>query len=69
MRNNHRTLIKIIFNPILRFLGFSIVSVFDDCDNFVRYEIREYPRYCRIINNCRYVGDQNGRSNHLAEGK
>jgi hypothetical protein len=45
----HRTLLKIIINPILRKLGYSIVSVIDDNDKFIRYELREYPKYCKVI--------------------
>lgn len=37
---NHRTLIKVIFNPILRLFGREIVSVLDEQDKFVRYEIK-----------------------------
>jgi hypothetical protein len=44
----HRTKIKVLLNPILRKIGFSIVSVFDD-ENFIGYQIRKYPKYCKII--------------------
>lgn len=45
----HRTVLKIIFNPILRKFGYSIVSCFDEKDNFMKYKIREYPKYCKVI--------------------
>ena len=46
----HRTLIKVIFNPILRIFGWSIVSVFnDDYTKFIKYEIRRYPEHCEIV--------------------
>lgn len=44
----HRTLLKIIFNPILRKFGWSIVSVFKN-NKFIGYQIREYPKYCKVI--------------------
>lgn len=46
----HRTVLKIIFNPILRkIFKCSIVSHFDENNNFVKYQIREYPKYCKVI--------------------
>ena len=45
----HRTLLKIIFNPILIKMGYSIVSHIDENNKFVRYEIRPYPKYCKVI--------------------
>lgn len=47
-KTTHRTLLKIILNPILRKMGWSIVSVFNN-DTFIRYELRKYPQYCKII--------------------
>ena len=47
----HRTLLKIIFNPILRkFFKCSIVSCFDENNNFLKYQIKEYPKYCKVKN-------------------
>lgn len=40
-RTNHRTLLKIILNPILRKFGFEIVSCFSEQDKFLRYELRK----------------------------
>lgn len=40
-RTNHRTLLKIILNPILRKFGFEIVSCFSEQDEFLRYELRK----------------------------
>jgi hypothetical protein len=45
----HRTLLKVLLNPILRKFGYSIVSVFDNNWNFLKYELREYPKYCQKI--------------------
>jgi len=44
----HRTMLKIILNPILRKLGCSIVSHIEN-DKFIKYEIRPYPKYCKVI--------------------
>ncbi len=44
----HRMLFKMILNPIFRKIGFSIVSCFED-DKFIKYQIREYPKYCKVI--------------------
>ena len=44
----HRTWFKVIFNPILRKFGWSIVSVFEN-DKLLRYELRKYPENCKII--------------------
>jgi hypothetical protein len=35
---NHRTLIKVVFNPILRIFGVEIVSIFRE-GNFIRSEL------------------------------
>lgn len=40
-RVRHKTLLKIIFNPILRLFGLKIVSCFDENDKFIKYEIRK----------------------------
>ena len=40
---NHRTLFKIILNPILRLFGFEIVSIFNGND-FVNYDIHKCKR-------------------------
>ncbi len=46
----HRTMLKMIFNPILRKFGCSIVSHIDTRNNkFIRYEVRSYPQNCRVI--------------------
>lgn len=45
----HRTWLKVICNPILRKLGWSIVSVMDENNNFIKYQIRSYPKYCPVI--------------------
>jgi hypothetical protein len=45
----HRTFIKVFLNPYLRYLGYSIVSVLDENDVFIRYEIKPYPQYCRKL--------------------
>ena len=44
----HRTLLKILLNPILRKIGYSIVSYIEK-DKFIKYQIREYPKYCKVI--------------------
>lgn len=44
----HRTWFKVIFNPILRRFGYSIVSCLKD-DRLVRYELRKYPQNCPVI--------------------
>jgi len=49
MIKRHRTFIKVFLNPYLRYLGCSIVSVLDDDDNFIRYELKPYPQYCKKI--------------------
>ena len=39
----HRTRLKVILNPILRWFGWQIVSVIDtETDTFIRYEFRRY---------------------------
>lgn len=43
----HRTMLKIIFNPVLRKFGYSIVSHIGDEGEFIKYQIREYPKYCK----------------------
>lgn len=46
----HRVLFKVIFNPILRMFGWSIVSVFNaDNKRFIRYELRKYPEHCEVV--------------------
>jgi glycosyltransferase involved in cell wall biosynthesis len=45
----HKTMLKIILNPILRKFGCSIVSYMDDNDRFIRYGIRSYPKNCKVI--------------------
>ena len=45
----HKTLIKTLFNPILRNFGYSIVSVIDNNNKFLRYELKPYPKYCNKI--------------------
>lgn len=38
---NHRPLIKILINPLIRIIfSKEIVSIFDENDNFIKYEIR-----------------------------
>ena len=39
----HRTWLKVMLNPILRWFGWQIVSVIDtETDKFIRYELRRY---------------------------
>ena len=45
----HRTILKIILNPILRKFGCSIVSHINDNGEFIKYEIRPYPQNCRVL--------------------
>lgn len=45
---NHRTLLKILFNPILRRFGVSIVSIMTEDGKFIRYTILPYPQNCPI---------------------
>ena len=45
----HRTILKILLNPILRKFGYSIGSHIVDEGEFIRYQIREYPKYCKVI--------------------
>ena len=40
----HRSMLKILCNPFLRSIGFVIVSVIDQNDNFLAYEIRRYRK-------------------------
>ena len=47
MRSHHRTWFKVILNPVLRRLGFSIVSIFQD-GVLKGYAIRRYPQHCGI---------------------
>jgi hypothetical protein len=44
----HRVWFKVLFNPILRIFGWSIVSVFDERWFLERYEIRRYPEHCKV---------------------
>lgn len=45
----HRTLLKMLCNLILRrFFKCSIVSKFEN-NEFIGYQIREYPKYCRVL--------------------
>ncbi len=40
----HRTWFKVLFNPVLRRMGFVIISVFDEPSNRVLgYRLRRYP--------------------------
>lgn len=41
VRTHHKTLLKVILNPILRKFGFQIVSCFDG-NTFLKYEIRKF---------------------------
>lgn len=43
----HNTILKRWLNPVLRRLGWSIVSVFNE-DRFLGYRLRRYPQYCAI---------------------
>lgn len=45
----HRTILKIVLNPILRKFGCSIVSHIKDNSEFIKYEIRSYPQNCKVI--------------------
>ena len=40
---NHRSLLKVCFNPILRLAGIEIASLFDD-NEFKRYVLKRCPR-------------------------
>ena len=40
---NHRSLLKVCFNPFLRVIGVEIASLFDD-NEFKRYMIKRCPR-------------------------
>lgn len=45
----HRTWFKVLFNPILRKLGWSICSVFDDeTRTLIGYKILPYPENCKV---------------------
>lgn len=44
----HRTILKMILNPVLRRFGCSIVSVIEN-DKFIQYEIRSYPQNCKVL--------------------
>ena len=68
MRTTHRTLLKIILNPILRKLGWSIVSVFID-DTFVRYELRSYPQYCKVIKEVPVEGKETNEYTYRNQSK
>ena len=46
--NYHRTWFKILFNPILRKFGWSIVSVFND-NKLKGYQLKRYPQYCKVL--------------------
>lgn len=46
----HRTILKIILNPILRIFGWSIVSKMED-NKFLGYDIRRYPKNCKVVLN------------------
>lgn len=48
MVKQHRTLLKIIINSILRKFGYSIVSVFNE-NKFIKYQIKKYPEFCPVI--------------------
>ena len=45
----HRIWFKVLLNPILRRVGFSIVSVFRG-SKLIGYRIKRYPKYCKVIN-------------------
>ena len=46
----HRTLLKVLLNPILRTFGWSIVCYIDVVtDKFLGYGIKPYPKYCKLI--------------------
>jgi hypothetical protein len=44
----HRTWFKVIFNPILRKFGRSIVSIFSG-NTLKGYQLRKYPENCEVI--------------------
>lgn len=48
MVTHHRVWFKVIFNPILRKFGYSIVSKFKD-DKLVGYSLKRYPENCQIV--------------------
>lgn len=43
----HKTWLKFLFNPVLRFLGWTIVSLFKN-QKFDGYELRRYPTNCKV---------------------
>jgi len=45
----HRKWFKILLNPLLRILGWSIVSHIDEDDKVIGYSIRRYPENCRKV--------------------
>lgn len=45
----HRTWFKVLLNPILRKIGWSIVSVVSD-NKVLGYELRKYPENCKVLN-------------------
>ena len=45
----HRTILKIVMNPILRKFGCSIVSKISDKGEFMGYQVKPYPKYCKVI--------------------
>ena len=49
----HWTLLKAVFNPVLRKCGYSIVSIFDGT-KFIRYELRPYPEFCKLLRSKHY---------------
>jgi hypothetical protein len=45
---HHWTITKTVCNPILRLLGYSIISIITNEGEFKGYKIRKYPKYCAI---------------------
>jgi hypothetical protein len=47
--NNHTKWIQYICNPLMRKFGWNIVSIWDEADKFVEYQIRKYPENYKIV--------------------
>jgi hypothetical protein len=45
----HRTWFKVVFNPVLRKMGWSIVSHIDEGNQVVGYSMKPYPEYNKRI--------------------
>lgn len=59
--NQHRVWFKIILNPILRIIGWSIVSIVEK-NKVIGYGVRKYPEHCSIEKNKTRNGRQKIRT-------